>query len=197
MGEVAGGIVGLAHVLTPFEGGAGDEVDWPSVESAYGVAFPSDYKEFVSRFGNGTIEGRIATLIPVVTSDPMVRRVGPLRDSLRSDPDYDRWTGPRSGFHELDRILVWGETDSADVLAWIVSGADPDAWPLAVWARSDAAWTVHDCGMVEFLRRLLMAGFTQCPISDVSLMGISHARFLHDREEERLANEGVYPWDDD
>ncbi|WP_424568452.1 hypothetical protein [Streptomyces sp. CH-036] len=150
----------------------------------------------MSRFGNGTIEGRVATLIPVVTSDPMVRRVGPLRDSLRSNPDYDSWAGPRSELHELDRILVWGETDSADVLAWIVSGADPDAWPLAVWTRGDVVWTVHDCGMVEFLHKLLTADFPRCPISDTSLLGIPHARFLHDREEERLANEGVYPWDD-
>lgn len=188
--------MGLARVLTLFGGGAGDAVDWSAVESAYGVTFPADYKEFVSRFGNGTIEGRIATLIPVVTSNPMVRRVGPLRDSLRSDPDWDRWAGPRSELHQLDRILVWGETDSADVLAWIVSGVDPDAWPLAVWARGEAAWAVHDCGMVEFLFRLLTADFSRCPISDASLMGVPHARFLHDREEERLAEEGVYPWDD-
>ncbi|MFJ6805140.1 hypothetical protein ACIQRK_03675 [Streptomyces anulatus] len=82
------------------------------------------------------------------------------------------------------------------MLAWIVSGVDPDAWPLAVWARGEAAWAVHDCGMVEFLFRLLTADFSRCPISDASLMGVPHARFLHDREEERLAEEGVYPWDD-
>ncbi|WP_239077910.1 hypothetical protein [Streptomyces sp. SID9124] len=48
--------------------------------------------------------------------------------------------------------------------------------------------------MVEFLTKLLSGTFPECPISDASLMGIAHARFLHDREEERLAEEGIYPW---
>ncbi|MFF8499459.1 hypothetical protein ACF07L_02220 [Streptomyces anulatus] len=186
----------LEPVLTPFAGAAGDVVDWATVESAYGTGFPSDYKEFVRLFGHGTIEGRIATLIPVATSDPMVRRVAPLSDRMKSDPDYQRWTEPPVEARVLDRILVWGETDSSDVLGWITSGPDPDAWSLAVWARGDAAWTAYSCGMVEFLVRLLRGNFARCPISDTSLVGVPHARFLHDREEERLAAEGLYPWDD-
>nr|MDT0523314.1 hypothetical protein [Streptomyces sp. DSM 41633] len=125
-------------------------VDWATVESAYGTEFPSDYKEFVRLFGHGTIEGRIATLIPVVTSDPMVRRIAPLSGPMKSDPDYQRWTEPRVEANVLDRVLVWGETDSSDVLGWITGGPDPDAWPLAVWARDDATWTAYSCGMVGF-----------------------------------------------
>ncbi|WP_103512079.1 hypothetical protein [Streptomyces sp. SM13] len=190
------GMTKLSSLIVPFEGGAGDVVDWATVESAYGTEFPSDYKEFVRLFGHGTIEGRIATLIPVVTSDPMVRRVAPLSGPMKSDPGYQRWTEPRVEACGLDRILVWGETDSSDVLGWITGGPDPDAWPLAVWARGDAAWTAYSCGMVAFLVRLLRGEFVRCPISDTSLVGVPHARFLHDRVEERLANEGVYPWDD-
>ncbi|WP_406734975.1 hypothetical protein OG508_09255 [Streptomyces sp. NBC_01108] len=51
--------------------------------------------------------------------------------------------------------------------------------------------------MVEFLIKLLAGDFPEWPISDTSLMGIQNARFLHDRQEERLAEEGIYPWDED
>jgi hypothetical protein len=193
----------LSALLVPFgddAGKVGDVIDWVVVESAYGTAFPDDYKEFVRRFGNGTIEGMIATLIPIATSDSMVRRVAPLPDSVRADPDFDRWVeqcNEASNARELDRILVWGETDSADVLGWIVSGPDPGAWPIAVYTRGDAAWAVYRCGMVEFLLKLLTAGFAECPISDTSLVGMSHPRFLHDRGEELLAERGIYPWEED
>ncbi|WP_327349267.1 hypothetical protein OG772_05970 [Streptomyces sp. NBC_01321] len=194
-------IEALSGLLTSFEGSAGDMVDWGVIESAYGTVFPLDYKEFVQRFGHGTIEGGIATLIPVVTSDPMVRRVAPLPDLVRADPNFNRWA-ERGQVYSLDQIPVWGgggggETHSADVLGWVATGADPHAWPLAVWARGDAAWAVHDCGMVEFLIKLLAGDFPEWPISDTSLMGIQNARFLHDRQEERLAEEGIYPWDED
>ncbi|EHM26139.1 hypothetical protein SPW_5491 [Streptomyces sp. W007] len=45
-------------------------------------------------------------------------------------------------------------------------------------------------------RQVVAGNFARCPISDTSLVGVPHARFLHDREEERLAEEGLYPWDD-
>ncbi|WP_353963497.1 hypothetical protein [Streptomyces sp. NBC_00102] len=33
------------------------------------MTFPADYKEFVRRFGGGTIEGQIAILIPSSTAE--------------------------------------------------------------------------------------------------------------------------------
>ncbi|MCX5401785.1 SMI1/KNR4 family protein [Streptomyces sp. NBC_00102] len=190
----------LSESLTHFQGEAGDNVDWGEIESAYRFEFPRDYKEFVKRFGAGTIEGSIATLVPVVTSDPMVRRVAHLPDAVREESAFRVWAegdDARARGYGIDQILVWGETDSADVLGWIASRDDPDSWPVVVYSRSEAAWSVYFCGMVEFLAKLLMGCFEKCPISDTSLVGISKLRFLHDRDEERLAEEGVYPWSEE
>ncbi|MEW9513536.1 hypothetical protein [Streptomyces bacillaris] len=187
----------LSSVLTPYGGDMGDDIDWPKVEAAYGTAFPDDYKKFVERFGNGTIEGAIAVMVPIATDDPMTRRVSRLPERALSDPAYRRWTEPDGEKrYGVGRILVWGETDSADTLGWITTDTSPGEWPLAVHNRGDAAWTVHHCGMAEFLVRLFRGDFPECPISDSSLVGASGLRFLHDREEERLAGLGVYPWDD-
>ncbi|GGU66273.1 SMI1/KNR4 family protein [Streptomyces lavendofoliae] len=184
----------LSEMLTPFGDDIGDVVDWEAVKSAYGTDFPEDYKAFVRLFGNGTVEGMIGVRIPIVTVDPMVRRVAPLSSSIRTDPAFNRWADPNMDY-TLDQLLVWGETDSADVLCWIAVGSNPDGWPVAVYVRGDAAWTVYRCGMAEFLVKLLRGEFSECPITDASLMGLQNPRFLHDREEERLAEQGVYPWD--
>lgn len=188
----------LSGILVTLGGDAGDDVDWGVVESEYRVGFPADYKKFVQIFGNGTIEGMIGIKIPIATSDPMVRRVAPLPASMLADPAFDEWAEPGlEGACRLDQILVWGETDSADTLAWIASEKNPDKWPVVVYKRSDAVWRVYDCGVIEFLAKLLKGEFAECPISDSSLMDISSPRFLHDREEERLAEQGLYPWGED
>ncbi|PJE97224.1 hypothetical protein CUT44_13725 [Streptomyces carminius] len=185
----------LSDLLTVFGGDAGDNVDWEAIKSCYGTDFPEDYKEFVRLFGNGTIEGMIGIRIPVATSDPMIRRVAPLPAAALASSNLDRWAEPSlASLYRLDQILVWGETDSADTLGWIAKDQNPEKWPLAVYERGDGVWKIYDCGMVEFLVKLLQEEFTECPISDTSLMGITNPRFLHDREEERLAEQGVYPW---
>ncbi|MFJ3928942.1 hypothetical protein [Streptomyces sp. NPDC090029] len=186
---------GLSRVLVSYGGETGDEVDWTAVEAAYGTAFPEDYTRFVQWFGNGTIEGAIGVMIPVVTDDRTTRRVSRLPERALADSAFRRWSDPDlEGKVSLDEILVWGETDSADTLGWITTGADPDEWPVAVYHRGDAAWVVHHCGMAEFLVKLIRGEFPECPISDASLVGAQGLRFLHDREEERLAGLGVYPW---
>lgn len=79
------------------------------------------------------------------------------------------------------------------MLCWITSGPDPDHWPVAVWKRQGGGWAVHECGMAEFLLRVLQADFESCPLSDASLWG-RDARFLNFRDEERFLDEGVDPW---
>ncbi|WP_327732508.1 hypothetical protein OG749_45525 [Streptomyces nojiriensis] len=188
----------LSEILTFLSGDGGDAVDWEAVSDAYRREFPADYREFVHRFGNGSIEGSIAIRIPVATADPMVRRVDSLPPAALENPDYDQWGDSfPAGLRRLDKLLVWGETDSADVLTWVAVNEDPGTWPVAVYNRGDAQWSLFTCSMSAFLARLLQGGFPECPLSDTSLFGAGEARFLHDREEERFAELGEYPWDDE
>ena len=41
-------------------------------------------------------------------------------------------------------------------MGWLVDDADPESWRTVVWDQG-RRWRVYDCGMVEFVCRLLLA----------------------------------------
>ncbi|MBT2403238.1 MULTISPECIES: SMI1/KNR4 family protein [unclassified Streptomyces] len=179
-------------------GGGGDEVDWKAVEIEYGVRFPQDYIDFIANFGEGSIEETLWVSIPTVNTDPMKRRVDRLPEEVLEFPEANEWADPSAAEkYRLEDLLIWGETNEADVLAWITCGSAPEKWPLAVFSRSESTWSVHHCSMTEFLARLLRAEFDRCPISTKTLSGLTHPRFLHAREETRLKDLGINPWSRD
>ncbi|MGW7434071.1 SMI1/KNR4 family protein [Streptomyces sp. NPDC054861] len=187
----------LSEIVSIIGNEFGDEVNWSVVEEFYGVKFPQDYKSFISEFGAGTIEGSIAIMVPIATDDPVVRRVYRIPESIRADPSVNRWKCIEGNPPRLEDVLVWGDTESADFLGWLTDGEDPEDWPLVIFSRAEAAWLMLGGGMSKFLLGILTGKFRECPISDASLMGVGRARFMHDREEERLIEMGIYPWDDE
>lgn len=50
--------------LMPPHDGAGDVADWTSVERAWGLSFPNDFKAFVAAYGDGSVENYLAVLVP-------------------------------------------------------------------------------------------------------------------------------------
>ena len=46
------GLAGLIRLMPP-SAGAGVTVDWKAVERAWGLVFPSDFKEFIAHYGGG------------------------------------------------------------------------------------------------------------------------------------------------
>ncbi|WP_105974965.1 hypothetical protein [Streptomyces geranii] len=175
---------------------AGDAVDWEGAAVALGVtSFPGDYQEFVSAFGAGSIEESLFVSIPRPGVPAAALTVGRLPESVLQSNAMHLWQEPGDGSrHRLEDMLVWGQTNSADSLCWVTSDPDPDRWPVAVWERQGGGWKVHDCGIVEFLLRLLRGEFSECPVSDEALWGVQRARFLNFRDEERLLGTGVNPW---
>ncbi|MFG2715262.1 SMI1/KNR4 family protein [Streptomyces goshikiensis] len=179
-------------------GSGGDEVDWKAVEIEYGVRFPKDYIDFVANFGEGSIEETLWVSIPTINADPTKRRVDRLPEEVIEFPEANEWEDPSSAQkYRLEDLLIWGETSEADVLAWITTASAPEKWPLAVFSRSAATWSVLACSMTEFLTRLLRAEFDHCPISTKTLSGLTDPRFLHSAEETRLKDLGINPWSRD
>ncbi len=179
-------------------GVAGDVVDWGESSLEFGVSgFPSDYRQFIGTFGAGGVEDNLSVLIPRpgVQGEPLT--VSRLRESDllpgARDSWQDSWAAPRP---ELRDMIVWGETVGADALCWVASAADPDKWPVAVWERQGGGWALYDCGMAEFILRVLRADFPRCPLSDASLWGRGSARFLNFRDEDRLWDQGIDPWEE-
>ncbi|GGN90595.1 hypothetical protein GCM10011579_086620 [Streptomyces albiflavescens] len=62
-----------------------------------------------------------------------------------------------------------GVDSSADILCWGASGEDPGIWPVLVYNRDDSLWSRYDCGMVEFLSRLLRADLDDCSPHSVGI----------------------------
>lgn len=183
-------VVSLLH-----EGGAfGDEVDWPTAAAELGVeSFPEDYVGLVGAYGAGSIEDALFVSIPRPGNPTAPLTVGRLPGNALES--MSEWQEPvlRTQYLLTD-MLVWGQTNGADALCWVTSEPDPKRWPVAVWERQGGGWKIYDCGVAEFLVRLLRGDFPECPVSDESLWGVRTARFLNFRDEERLLEVGVDPW---
>lgn len=185
-------VVSLLH-----EGGeAGDEVDWAAAAADLDVpSFPTDYKTFVEVFGAGSFEDSLFVSIPRPGETAAELTVARLpAEALLSDA-WEEWQqATETDLYRLEDMLVWGETNGSDALCWVASNPDPNRWPVAVWARQGGGWAVYDCGMAEFIVRLLVGNFSECPLSVTTLWRRGEARFLNFREEARFLDEGVDPW---
>lgn len=93
-------------------------------------------------------------------------------------------------------VLPWGTGCNANEMGWLMTDADPDQWPVVAWRRhmsyGDSHWALFDCGMVQFLTRMMLAEFDECPLGDASLWG-RPAPFVSWREQRRRLVAGLDP----
>ncbi|MFF3663673.1 hypothetical protein [Streptomyces olivochromogenes] len=81
---------------------------------------------------------------------------------------------------------------------WCGAMSDPlvTEWPVVAWRRhvsyGDSHWAVFNCGMVQFLTRMMLAQFDECPLGDASLWG-RPAPFVSWREQRRRLVAGLDP----
>jgi len=174
--QVSSGMERLEVMLSVVGDDCGDEVDWAAVERVYGVNFPQDYKEFLTAYGSGEVDGMLAVFAPALASEPGERCVERLPEEVRELPEANEWASPdHATRHTVDDILVWGETVEADVLGWIAVG-QPEEWPVAVYSHG-GSWAVYECAMTEFLLRLISRDFDGNPTGLTRLFGAGSARF--------------------
>lgn len=164
-------------------GDGGDTVDWPAVERRWGFRFPADYIDFLHTYGKGVFMQYLLILGPEVD--------GPI-DSMAEETENARGSEPLRTDHD---VIAWGVDSSGDILCWLVSGEEPDQWPVAVWGRhSSPHWATYECGMVEFLRATISGEFSECPLSGLDLWNTVPVSYLGDREDKRLRSLGLDPW---
>lgn len=155
----------------------GDIFDWPAVEAELGTRLPSDYKEFMSVYGTGSVgtEG-MTVLSPTAPEgypygpDRMADETVNLRDMW--DDRWDKEPVIR-GVDAAEQLLAWGVGHSdPDLYGWIMTSAEPDEWPVLVWRRGELPDFVRfDMGMVEFLRRLTTGDLPENPASNDLVWG--------------------------
>jgi hypothetical protein len=132
-------------------------VDWSAVETKLGSGLPSDYKEYVARFGPGFLEeGYILVAMPGIPDDWGRNyeffdhvRLGSVRlRASRERVAYPIWPEPGG-------LLSWGATDYADMFYWDTSPGHPDRWTVVATTRGRYEWFSFAGSMSQFLVALL------------------------------------------
>ncbi|MGW0949655.1 SMI1/KNR4 family protein [Streptomyces sp. NPDC002623] len=149
----------LKELLPPRSGG-GLAVDWAAVEQAWGLEFPSDYKNIIAHYGDLILEDYLqvigpSTVTPATCDEPGAPRGG--MGFITADT-RDTWTDtePTEIDAEPEELVTWGAASSADLFCWLTRG-EPDKWPVLVFSHGDDTWTQYDFGIAEFLVRVLTA----------------------------------------
>lgn len=176
--------------IMPSDWGADEKVDWADAEARLGASLPTDYRGFMAVYGGGCINNLIV-LPPLPTGNDRGSSIAGHTAGFR-----ELWTmeGGVPGVElGADQVLPWGSGCNANELGWLMTSPNPDQWPVIVWRRHDAPhWALFDCGMADFLRRLMTAEFDECPLSDLSLWG-RVGTFVHHEEQKRRFHAGLDP----
>lgn len=109
------------------------ESDWITCQEALGTLLPSDYKQFVAKYGTGYI-GRFIWILNPIANEPYLRLIDFGRRFLSGlDQVQRKYPGddnlllyPASG-----GILPFGKTDNGDTLFWWTEGL-PETWHTGV-----------------------------------------------------------------
>jgi hypothetical protein len=170
-------------------------VDWERLGRSWGKEFPPDYRQFMDAYGPGTVENFLVVERPEPRDTPSDPQTGGMAHETATARLLWRESGKEAGLAEVEPLLIaWGADAGADTLCWDASGDDPAAWPVLVYQRGDLVWRRYDCGIVEFLQRVLEADFDDCPLSGTNIWGVGTVKFLTPGEEKRLLKAGLDPW---
>ncbi|MHA6762958.1 SMI1/KNR4 family protein [Streptacidiphilus sp. PAMC 29251] len=144
---------------------------WRQSRSEIGVDFPQDYREFVDRYGGGSMTSEsmfleFSVLAPCslgwkpdapggfdAFTVKQIEQIRPLFVFDGADENY--WGGTAYPVHpDPGGLLAWGENQEGDVFFWLTDNPDPDRWPVVMWARGPATTYRFEGGMVAFLLAL-------------------------------------------
>ncbi|WP_234323542.1 SMI1/KNR4 family protein [Streptomyces sp. NRRL F-2580] len=181
--------------LVPPDFAGGERIDWDAAEAALGTKLPSDYKALLDTYGVGDI-GELVILPPLPSDVRGYERchVGSMTAGLRGLWDDD--SGVPGVTLGADAVLPWGSGMNANEMAWLMNDPDPDKWPVVAWRRhhlwSESPWALFDCGMVQFITRMMLGQFEACPLGDASLWTQTDT-FVSWREQRRRELAGLDP----
>ncbi len=174
--------------LMPPEAGERGGIDWVAASERWGGGLPTDYREFLSFYGGGTINNSFNIAMPLKVSGEgwLPENFAELTDDgiqlLEDvDPEYS------SGF---PGSIAWALDCAANYVYWDTSNSDPDEWTVVVLERH-GEFTQYDCGMSGFLLALLGHGDFEPP---VALFSPERPVFLNWRTEREIRLSGADPW---
>ncbi|NKY84502.1 SMI1/KNR4 family protein [Nocardia veterana] len=181
--------------LVPADFAGGERLDWTAAEALLGTRLPRDYKALLDTYGVGDI-GELVILPPLPSDVPRREgtHIGSHTAGLRRLWDSDGGVpGVTLG---ADAVLPWGSGMNANEMAWLMNDPEPDNWPVVAWRRhvswGESPWALFECGMVQFITRMMLGQFESCPLSDASLWNRTDT-FVSWREQHRRLLAGLDP----
>ncbi|MFG2103563.1 hypothetical protein ACGFJ5_23535 [Micromonospora echinaurantiaca] len=124
--------------------------DWARLEEFFRRKFPSDYQQFMTLYGAGTVGNYVAILEPQTrAAGPGLGPDGMVRETATAELTWAKVQKSPELTGANPVLIAWGVDSSADILCWDGSGKDPDAWPVLVFNRDDSIWRRYECGMVN------------------------------------------------
>jgi hypothetical protein len=165
----------LLRLMSPPQDG-GTAVDWEAMAQSWGRPFPPDYRRFIEEYGAGTVQGFLVVDAPQLKVPLEEAGLdGMVQETLTVEGAWELADKSPELEGTSPHLINWGVDSAADMMCWDASGEDPTAWPVLVFNRGDDLFSRYDCGMVEFLTRLLRGEFPKSPLEDVDLFGRSEA----------------------
>ncbi|MET1081302.1 MAG: SMI1/KNR4 family protein [Pseudomonas sp.] len=143
---------------------APSEKAWLAVESQLGIALPDDYKEFVHKYGTGSVDNFLWVFNPTSRNENVnfLDQISAQLKVLIELQSYGEII-PYRLFPAQGGILPFAITDNGDVLFWLSVG-EPNSWTVLVNEARSPEWEVFDMSMSKFLlgilsRRLICGHF--------------------------------------
>jgi hypothetical protein len=141
---------------------------WEQSRSEIGFDFPEDYREFVNRYGGGSI---VSDVMPLKLSirAPHIGALAPGRSAgfsgfldehitqvrpafVFEGADEDYWGGTvYPVYPDPGGLLSWGESQDGDFFFWLTQDTDANRWPTVLWARQPGMSFRFDEGLLSSL----------------------------------------------
>jgi len=144
----------LAPPESPLEVPA--ESDWSRCKRDLGM-LPSDFIDFLSIYGTGTIDEFLWIFNPASKNEFLefessIRRI---LEALRETASQFPGDFPMPIYPDPGGFLPFGTSDNGDTLFWVTEG-EPDEWKVAVMGPRSPDVFHFSGGMVEFLTQVLL-----------------------------------------
>lgn len=152
------------------------------IDGKHLVELPSDFSQFIKRYGSGVIDDFIWILNPLSENDNISFCVSEylIKSYFEMKKEFP-CDYPRPEFPEGGSFLPFAITDNGESIVWIVNG-NPDSWVVAVHGSAQDEEEVYDLSFIDFMVNFLSGKIASSIIPSVSLCREGHT-FLKAEEE--------------
>lgn len=132
------------------------ERNWKDAEKKIGIKLPSDYKNFIDKYGTGGLDNFLWVLTPF--DEGYINLIK--RSEIILCAYEESKTQSDDGFvHDVypnkDGIFPWGYTDNGDELYW-KTNEDSGKWDIVVYPSRESFGYVYKMSLTEFLYKLIV-----------------------------------------